>query len=130
MSRTDVIRRYVAEVMTISDQLKVVLGAKDLLAAVMAGKVARRGSVGDLEYDFHGYGCRVMHVGGTVDFEFGTGGVAGGFDAWRIWSYAKERGEKEFASLQEVEKQLADLEVQGAIIRRDDPISPGLYYFK
>ena len=131
MNSADSIRVYVAEVRNVAAQLRLALGAQDLIAAVLSGKIARRGTVGNLKYEFHGYGCRVVDAGQTLDFEFGAGGEAGGFDAWRIWLYVRERGQNEFASLQVVEHQIAAMATQGTIARRaDDPMSPLLYYFK
>lgn len=46
---------------------------------------------GGIRYFKHGYGCAVSLSTGKVDFDFGEQGEIGGFDAWRLASFAGSR---------------------------------------
>ncbi|ROM79037.1 hypothetical protein BK654_06595 [Pseudomonas brassicacearum] len=46
---------------------------------------------GGVRYFKHGYGCAVRLPTGTVDFDFGAHGEIGGFDAWRLASFAGDK---------------------------------------
>ena len=54
--------------------------------------IPQRGELeGAVRYFKHGYGCAVHLPTGTVDFDFGAQGEIGGFDAWRLASFAGDR---------------------------------------
>lgn len=44
-----------------------------------------------LPYFLHGYGCAVRLPSGGVDWDFGLEGQTDGFDAWRLWQFARSR---------------------------------------
>ncbi|WP_349736563.1 DUF6896 domain-containing protein [Pseudomonas jessenii] len=46
---------------------------------------------GGIRYFKHGYGCAVSLSTGKVDFDFGEQGEIGGFDVWRLASFAGSR---------------------------------------
>ncbi|WP_431480845.1 DUF6896 domain-containing protein [Pseudomonas thivervalensis] len=46
---------------------------------------------GGIRYFKHGYGCAVSLPTGTVDFDFGAHGEIGGFDVWRLASFAGDK---------------------------------------
>lgn len=46
---------------------------------------------GGVRYFKHGYGCAVSLPTGTVDFDFGAHGEIGGFDVWRLASFAGDK---------------------------------------
>lgn len=54
--------------------------------------IPQRGELeGGVRYFKHGYGCAVSLPTGTVDFDFGDHGEIGGFDAWRLVSFAGDK---------------------------------------
>lgn len=54
--------------------------------------IPHRGELeGGVRYFKHGYGCAVSLPTGTVDFDFGAHGEIGGFDVWRLASFAGDK---------------------------------------
>lgn len=129
-SGRDVVAAYSEEAQRVAVVLAERLGVPDLLHARGSGRVARRGWAGDIHYVFHGLGCRATtRTGQSIDFEFGTDGVVGGFDAWRVWRYAEDRCKGAFPSLDAVRMLLAEMEAEGLIRSGHDGLSRGLYHF-
>jgi len=70
-----------------------------------------------IEYYFHGIGCCVTFSNVRVDWDFGHNGRIDGFDAWRLWIFAKE-GTDSFPELKQKEvldKVFKEAETQGII---------------
>jgi len=54
-------------------------------------------------YYKHGYACAVDGPAWSVDFDFGDAGQIDGFDAWRLFDFARKRlGEYGFESEEEI----------------------------
>jgi hypothetical protein len=71
----------------------------------------------------HGFGCSVDGPEWGVDFDFGAQGQIDGFDAWRLYDFARRRLEQyEFSSEKEIETAVrsaadaGDLEFSGYIL--------------
>jgi hypothetical protein len=63
----------------------------------------------DIEYHMHGAGCVVEFSDFDVDFDFANWEEVG-FDAWRLWRYAKQFPERypDYQERESVEAALAD----------------------
>jgi len=71
----------------------------------------------------HGFGCSVDGPEWGVDFDFGASGQIDGFDAWRLYDFARRRlSDYEFSSEQEIKSavrlaaEAGDLEFSGYIL--------------
>src|SRR5262249_28130399 len=71
----------------------------------------------------HGFGCSVDGPEWGVDFDFGASGQIDGFDAWRLYDFARQRlSEYGFSSEKEIESAVrsaadaGDLEFSGYIL--------------
>jgi hypothetical protein len=74
-------------------------------------------------YHKHGYGCAVDGPAWGVDFDFGDAGQIDGFDAWRLFDFARERlaeygfeSEKEIESAVRLAAQARELAYSGYIL--------------
>lgn len=70
-------------------------------------------------YQFHGIGLRLRIGQRRIDFDFGHGGRTDGFDAWRLWLFAKDRPEQfpEFQDQESIKAALAEARKAGEIGR-------------
>lgn len=68
-------------------------------------------------YRFHGIGLRLRIGQRRIDFDFGHGGRTDGFDAWRLWLFAKDRPAQfpEFQDRESIEAALAEARKAGEI---------------
>jgi hypothetical protein len=100
-------------------QLQREFGVENLLQAWMHRQVPQRGILSDgSAYQFHGIGCCIERTDGLdVDFDFGPGGRADGFDAWRLWQFAKQFPTQypDFQQREHVEKALSGLADEGIV---------------
>jgi hypothetical protein len=71
----------------------------------------------------HGFGCSVHGPDWGVDFDFGAEGQLGGFDAWRLFDFARRRlpeygftSEKEIESAMHLAAEAGDLRFSGYIL--------------
>jgi hypothetical protein len=131
---TDLLVLVEAYIRSVNDEivaLKRHLGTDALVDAVRKDRTLRKGNLSrSASYAFHGVGCRVIRGGRTTDFDFGPAGAIGGFDAWRLWTFAVSDPSK-FAKWQELKKiegELQRLLTDGLVeLPRKEP-SPHLYY--
>ncbi len=82
------------------------------------------------EYQFHGIGCRFTETSGIeVDFDFTPSGGANGFDAWRLWQFAKQLPVEysNFQTLNSVETALKDA-IAKHLVHRSKIGSDKLFY--
>lgn len=117
------VRRLVAALRSLS-------GCEDLLTARHSGRLAKDGTIGGIEYSFHGVGCYGSVDGVEVDFDFGPSCRHDGFDAWRLWDFARQFPNvyPQFQNEKAVDKALSDLARRGTIeCPRLEP-SPHLWY--
>ncbi len=89
----------------------------DLLGSVKKKEFPKNGLIGSIEYSFHGVGCSVDFEDCFVDFDFGPSGRVDGFDAWRLYQFAKQFPEKysQLKSKKVIESGLSKLESLGVI---------------
>lgn len=72
---------------------------------------------GGIPYYKHGAGCEVSFTTGQIDFDFGAQGEVGGFDVWRLLTFAEDRlSEYGFESEAEVEQCFEDAIKNGSLI--------------
>lgn len=121
----NVVRKVVAA-------LRVGFGCNNLLAAWHDGKIPKDGVINEIEFSFHGVGCRGIVDGLEVDFDFGPDGRIDGFDAWRLWNFATERpvAYPQFQQLKEVEAALERLARSGEIECPETHPSRHLFYLR
>jgi hypothetical protein len=116
------IDRYKSTVASVVQQLRSDLGRDDLLRGWRQGSYpqeGRFGSNGEMSYSFHGVGCRVESERMEVDFDFGEGGRADGFDAWRLYLFADNYQDEfpELTSSEAVQAGLDALADAGELVR-------------
>jgi hypothetical protein len=116
----ELIREYTTLTMAAAATLQRELGVENLLQAWKQRQVPQHGSLNDGSlYRFHGVGCGIERTDGTdLDFDFGPGGRADGFDAWRLWQFAKQYPTRyrDLQQLDQVKDALKALE-EGGIVR-------------
>lgn len=80
---------------------------------------ARSGQLGaDAKFHKHGYGCTVRAGNLVTDFDFGPNGEVDGFDAWRLFGFAEDRGlVLPWATHRELEALLLESEKSGDVVR-------------
>jgi len=75
-------------------EMKRSFGATNLLRARRENLLPTQGTAqgkATLKFSFHGVGCAVTTEHYVVDFDFDENGECAGFDAWRLWQFAKSR---------------------------------------
>lgn len=66
----------------------------------------------------HGYGIELIFDGLTIDFDWGDAGEPDGFDAWRLWHFARvNRLPGPSASYSQVESWLGEAHGNGELTR-------------
>lgn len=92
MSMAELIRDYTTMTKAAAAQLQRELAVENVFEAWQQRQVQQRGSLSDgSAYQFHGIGCVIERTDDIdLDFDFGAGGRADGFDAWRLWRFAKQ----------------------------------------
>jgi len=82
---------------------------RDVLAAWRLGAVAQTGVADWGRYEMHGFGCTFFVGDQTIDVEFAGGGRVG-FDACRLWRFARQNPAvwPQFRDLPEVQQALDD----------------------
>ena len=83
-------------------------------------------------YYFHGNGCRVSLPGWEVDWDFGHDGRLDGFDAWRLWQFAKDGTDQfpEFERKETLEDVFREALARGVIHRPFKHLRDDLYYLR
>jgi len=74
--------------------MKESFGVANLLRGRRENLIPARGMIqGNVtfQFSFHGIGCALMFEECAVDFDFDESGNCAGFDAWRLWQFAKSR---------------------------------------
>lgn len=107
------------------------VGRRDLIAAWREGLLEKSGLLKDgTEYELHGVGCSLFFNGHEVDFDFSVGERSDGFDAWKLWRYAKQFPDRfpRYQRKSEVEKDFGELVSNGMIVQLFPAQSP-LYFF-
>jgi hypothetical protein len=119
MSMIELIRDYTSTTATAVAQLRRECGVEDLLQGWHQRRYPQHGKLSDgAEYHFHGIGCCVERPEVDVDLDFGPGGRADGFDAWRLWRFAKQFPTR-YPDLQErdaLERALQALVDEGVVV--------------
>jgi hypothetical protein len=76
-------------------EMKRASGVSNLPQARREKLIPAQGSVeGQVSFlfSFHGVGCAITFEHYRVDFDFDEDGECAGFDAWKLWQFAKSRG--------------------------------------
>ncbi len=112
--------------------LRAGFGRDDLLRAWRSGGIPKDGVISGIEFSFHGVGCRATVDGVEVDFDFGPDGRTDGFDAWRLWYFARQNPKRypQFKRLEDVEAALEGLARSGEIECPRAAPSKHLWYLK
>ena len=95
---------------------------RDLIEAWRSGVIPQSGTLSSgATFEFHGVGCCVEFHNHWVDFDFATP-VTPGFDAWRLWQYAKQFPEKFdcVPPLKDFEARMTDLAEKRVIFKTSD----------
>jgi hypothetical protein len=126
----NLIERYLAAVGTAVETLRRVFSETDLLWSVSTGLIPYGGQLGSESFRFHGVGCEYDFGDYFVDFHFGPDGRCDGFDAWRLWIFARQFPEEypEYQEVAAVELELAQAETDGLITSPKLLPSPHLKY--
>ena len=99
----NLIRSYQKQVSSVVEALRRELGSNDLLADWHSGAIPQSGTLsGGIHFSFHGVGCTATASDYLVNFDFGPGGRHDGFDAWRLWQFARSKA-KDYPDLQDVD---------------------------
>lgn len=87
----DLMRDYISAVSAAILALRNEFKCHDLLTAWHSKQIPQRGKLIDgTSFQFHGIGCVVERIDGTdINFDFGDDQIVG-FDAWRLWLFAKQ----------------------------------------
>jgi hypothetical protein len=126
-----VIEEYVKCARAYISKMQKHFGSRNLLIEWREGRIPKRGQIGDIAFVFHGVGCTVNTPSSSIDFDFGPNGTVGGFDAFRLSSFANSLPSSHDRTVTEndFQKCLARLQERGIVIApRLDP-SPHLLYF-
>jgi hypothetical protein len=119
MSFVKLVVDYMAAVEEILRVFERKFGRRDLLRAWRERAISQSGQLqDDVQYHMHGYGCAVEYPDYDVDFDF-AGVSEVGFDAWRLWRYAKQFPDRypSYQELDAVEAALARSLTEGSVER-------------
>lgn len=81
-------------------------------------KISAKGDIEkpvQLKYSIHGVGCHFSFNDCEVDVDFDLNGECAGFDAWRLWLYAKSLSIEAQWPLQRIEMEMSKLLKLGTI---------------
>ncbi|HZF50866.1 MAG TPA: hypothetical protein VE093_19535 [Polyangiaceae bacterium] len=126
------IDEYQAAVRRVVSTLRAGFGRDDLLRARRTGVIPKDGVISGIEFSFHGIGCRAIVDDVEVDFDFGLDGRADGFDAWRLWLFARQKPKKypQFQRQEDIKAALERLARSGEIEIPQTESSGYLWYLK
>jgi hypothetical protein len=84
------------------------------------------------KFSFHGVGCLFTSDQFSVDVDFDEHGTCAGFDAWRLWQFAKsQRGRYGQLENQEViQRNLVELEAAGGVAKTGKLPNPEMLQLK
>jgi hypothetical protein len=80
------------------------------------------------QYSMHGIGCLFETMHWSVDVDLNAQGECGGFDAWRLWQFAKSLSLGEQVPLALIESRISDLQMSGVVRPSTEP--PCLHLFQ
>lgn len=85
---------------------------------------------GTIQFHFHGIGLAVEYPDRLVDWDFGLDGNMDGFDAFRLWVFAKDGTSNfpEFCDKDILEEAFSKAEARGLIGKRFEDMRDRLYY--
>lgn len=119
MNIEQVIAEYLQQVEKCLSLFESKFGRRDLVRAWRERAIPQAAELAEgIEYHMHGVGCAVEFSDYDVDFDFASPDQAG-FDAWRLWLFAKQFPERypEYQDREVVESALNRLIEAGAIAR-------------
>lgn len=126
------ISEYQVAVRRVVSALRMGFGRDDLLTSRRRGEIPKSGVINGIDFSFHGVGCRGTVDGMDVDFDFGPDGRTDGFDAWRLWNFAKQKpaAYPQFQRQEDINTALEMLARSGDIERPQTAPSPHLWYLR
>lgn len=94
--------------------------------------IPKNGTIGDIDFNFHGGGCFFETSNDNIDVDLGPNDRTDGFDFDRIKNFSKSRIEKYPALLNEIQfkKGFDNLIKKGVISNPAFYPNPHLFYFK
>lgn len=119
MSISNLIDDYLAAVEECLVRFQRTFGRRDILRAWREGALPTTGKLaGEQQYQMHGVGCQVSGQDQVVDFDFVNGEGDVGFDAWRLWLFAKQFPERypDLSSRTEVEDAVSAYLTAGKVV--------------
>ena len=127
----ELISSYLESANKYLELLKNEFGIENPLRAVIEKRIAREGVFGNgFRYNVHGIGVRITidneNEDDVIDIELDSGGIAG-FDAWRLYSFARIQEGYENLTEDIVENHLQNLANQGLICRNENKLLSHLY---
>lgn len=129
MQLLPIVRQYLRMAEDAVSSLRNEYQSSNVLAARRDGIVPKSGVLRDgWSFNFHGVGCRFEKGASAIDVDFGPGGRSDGFDAWRIWRFARESLGMRDVELATIEAEFASLQTNGSVIAPNWDPSPHLYY--
>jgi hypothetical protein len=100
------------------------LGFRNILRLWRTSQITRCGNItADIEYELHGIGCAIYFPNESVDFDYGPDDRIDGFDAWRLYIFAKDRPEKyqKFCDQEVIENELREYIKNNKITKMPHP---------
>lgn len=122
---TEFILDFQQSIKTVSEIFYSHYNRKDLLSAWHDGTIPKQGAnLGKIDdYSFHGSGLYARIGKVEVDFDFGLNERIDGFDAWRLWHFARLKKET-YPYFQEEDKIQSELDM---LVREKKIVKPGEY---
>jgi hypothetical protein len=109
-------------------------GCKNVLRAANVGEFPREGKFhgfGGGEYYIHGCGCRVIAKELEIDFDFDASGDISGFDAWKLYDYARNHAEAYgWVTTRDKFEILIKLQIKSGSLKNAPPPASNLLYWK
>lgn len=107
----------------------------NLLRARRENRIPAQGSIegkARFKFSFHGVGCSFASDQFSVDVDFDECGACAGFDAWRLWQFAKSQpgryGQLENQDI--IRRNLVALETAGRVVRTGKLPNPEMLLLK
>ncbi|WP_372006069.1 hypothetical protein P7L74_12645 [Tistrella mobilis] len=122
---TELVVKYLSEIEECLVLFEKKYNRRDLVRAWRSGAIPQNENLtAGITYSMHGVGCTVEYNDHEVDFDFANRYEVG-FDAWRLWRYAKQFPDlyPQYQSLPAVEAAVADGLSKGTISGIDNKYS-------
>ena len=122
------IENLVEDIMSLDACFKTLFQVDGVLRAVRKKVIPKEGQIGNIQYYFHGIGCRVTFPNKTVNFDYSPASICGGFSTYDLLLYLRSQGLS--VSEEEIKRELKKLEDTGDVFFPKISPNPNLYYLK